>query len=231
LRKASRTTVPIRVPKRRADEDPELLFYRLEQFANLPNTIEAHADFGSRYPDFLPVTFYDRELGEKSRECPVGWQSEFYEVFKIFQDLLRDVWKHGDPSQLAILMGIADWKAEPRFIDDVLQGHRSRLKKARARIPEKYFAIEAAVTPDWRLGSFRYDAETDFRKAMYALFRQSWRAKVCPKCEKYFVAAKPARFYCSTECYGLAKSDRDIEYWRTSGSSRRRDRKAKEKKQ
>jgi hypothetical protein len=95
---------------------------------------------------------------------------------------------------------------------------------------ESYFSLPTQVDPDWTSGTFRYEPNTNFRRALYALFRQSWRAKVCPQCKRYFIADKPPQRYCSTKCYGIAKRGRDLEFWRTMGSDLRKKRKKEESK-
>src|SRR5258708_5842217 len=174
---------------RRATKNSEALFSRLEQFANLSDDARAYEVFAQQHLDFLPVMFYDYELGQAARDSPVGWRTEFHELFRVFRDLLREVWKHGGNAELAILMGTAEWawkvinrEAEPGTLDAIFRGYETRLKEASARIPAKYFAVPAKVYPDWSVGTFRYKADTQFREAMYLLFRQSWRAKMCPRC-------------------------------------------------
>src|SRR5262249_16058046 len=76
----------------------------------------------------------------------------------------------------------------------------------------------------WRTGTFRYEPATEFQAAVHMLFRQSWRAKVCPRCGRHFIGDKPAQSYCSSACYGSVKRDRDLQHWRTVGDLRRRER-------
>ena len=236
MRKTSKATITTAVSNRRAAKSAELMFYRLEQFANLTDDVKTHEAFAHQYSDFLPVIFFDSGMKKRPKDFPVGWRLEFQEIFRVFRDLLRDVWKHGDNAKLAVLMGTAEreWQiinrqSEPRTLDRILSGYETDLREAITRIPTRYFAVPARVYPDWNVGTFRYEADTKFRKAVYELFRQSWRAKVCPQCGKYFIAGKPAQLYCSSKCYGSAKRERDLEFWRSVGTNRRKERKAKER--
>jgi hypothetical protein len=86
-------------------------------------------------------------------------------------------------------------------------------------------AYHIDLHPDaWSPDSSKYQPDTPFRRAVYLLFRQSWRAKQCPVCGRYFVADKPRQRYCGSRCYGAAKRRRDLHYWRTVGTRRRQQR-------
>ena len=231
--------VPLQVSNRRAGKDPqlELLFYWLERFVNLADDLKAFQGLAEECPDFLPVRFYDANRKEEAQKHPVGWQPDFHELFRVFRDMLREVWERGSNSELAVLLGtdgtsteIINREAPPSVLHAVLGGYQASLRMAVSGIPKGYFVLPNKILPDWRLGIFRYAADTDFRRAVYELFRQSWRAKVCPKCEKFFVANKPPQRYCSTTCYGAAKRDRDLEFWRNVGSNLRKKRSTKETK-
>jgi hypothetical protein len=236
-REARNTTVRIRRSKRRAGNDPELLFYWLEQFVNLGDDRDAFQAFDEECPSFLPVTFYDA-TAEEARDHPVAWQPEFHQLFRVFREMLREVWERGGKQELATLLGvdtrsieIINRQTEPGPLHQILGGFQSSLHLAAASIPKHFFAVPTKVSPDWRTGTFRYEPDTDFRRAVYDLFRQSWRAKVCPQCNKYFIADKPPQRYCSPKCYGAAKRGRDLEFWRNIGSDLRKKRKKKEEKQ
>jgi hypothetical protein len=79
--------------------------------------------------------------------------------------------------------------------------------------------------PDWNTGIAGYRAKTDFQCAVWNLFRQSWRAKVCARCSAYFIADKPAQSYCSTECSNQAHLASAVRWWKEKGASRRAQRK------
>lgn len=87
----------------------------------------------------------------------------------------------------------------------------------------------AQMLPDWRSGDFNYYPNSDFQKAVYVLFRQSWRAKVCNGCGNYYIADKPPQLYCSLKCSNQATRDRNRGWWRLHGDAWRRDRAKKSK--
>ena len=87
----------------------------------------------------------------------------------------------------------------------------------------------AQMLPDWRSGGFRYYTDADFQKAVYVLFQQSWRAKVCTGCGSFYVADKPPQLYCSLKCSKQAMRNRNLEWWKLHGAAWRRDRAKKPK--
>jgi hypothetical protein len=78
------------------------------------------------------------------------------------------------------------------------------------------------VDPIWGAGVFSYEPVNDFQRAVYQLFLESWRAKRCSLCSKYFIAEKSAQMYCSTACSGGRKLERARSWWNQKGSSERR---------
>src|SRR5258708_2781863 len=92
-RKRAAPTVSVRVSNRRAGDELELLFDRLERFANLGDDLGEFETFARNYPRFLPVEFYDSKLGEAARHNPLGWRPEFFNLFRAARDVLRDVWE------------------------------------------------------------------------------------------------------------------------------------------
>jgi hypothetical protein len=86
---------------------------------------------------------------------------------------------------------------------------------------ESFGLPEAKLMADWQRSAIRCEFETDFQDAIYCLMKDSWRAKVCPNCRKYFVAGKNAQVYCTTECYGQVKNKRSLDYYRKEGKAKR----------
>jgi hypothetical protein len=85
----------------------------------------------------------------------------------------------------------------------------------------------ASPLPDWATGQFEYRPACDFQRALHLLFRNSWRAKVCARCRKCFVADKPAQLYCGSECYEHIKLLRSRVWWRERGASWRAEQRTK----
>jgi hypothetical protein len=72
----------------------------------------------------------------------------------------------------------------------------------------------ADFAPVWDTGSFKYRPATEFQRVLHALWKQSWRARRCLRCARYFVAAKPAPpKYCSDDCRNLQRALVNAEYW------------------
>jgi hypothetical protein len=95
-----------------------------------------------------------------------------------------------------------------------------------------YCVTDASVLPDWRSGKFEYVSSKDFRRAVYLLLSESWRAKVCRKCGTYFVADKGAQVFCSTACSNQSKTEIGRRYWHEKGAllRERREKAARSKK-
>jgi hypothetical protein len=53
------------------------------------------------------------------------------------------------------------------------------------------------VLPLWSSGKFEYftNEGADFQNALYYLLTESWRAKLCRRCQKYFIAEKAAQIF------------------------------------
>ena len=236
MSRRSPTTIRTKVSNQRARDNSLLLLDRLHAFVNLPDDLNVFESFFRQYPEICPVNFCKYDLG-KTTQDPVGWRLEFFEVFCVFREMLRAVWERGDNQALAVLLGtdqdawnIVSRREPASALERILRGFGMSLQNAMLKVPSYYVAVSSKVFPDWRTGAFRYEPETDFRRAVYALFRQSWRAKICHQCNKYFIADKPAQVYCTTKCYGEAKRARDLAFWRDKGSKIRKERAAKERK-
>ena len=66
--------------------------------------------------------------------------------------------------------------------------------------PGAYIGTGPTVAPDWGSAKFTYTSSRDFQDAVYLLLSESWRAKVCRHCKKYFIADKGSQVYCSPAC-------------------------------
>jgi hypothetical protein len=75
------------------------------------------------------------------------------------------------------------------------------------------FMLPADFTPVWSTGRFEYRAKAEFHRVLYALWRESWRARRCPQCSRYFVAATPKQKCCSQACRNLQRSLKNAQYW------------------
>jgi len=84
---------------------------------------------------------------------------------------------------------------------------------------------EPQVKLDWQRREFIYEPRTDFQRALYGLFHQSARAKVCGNSEcpaPYFIANKPTQRYCSEACAEVFQREWKRRWWTEHGAKRRR---------
>jgi hypothetical protein len=229
-------------------KEREWLMGRLEEFANLDDRESEFERFFGSYPEFAPVVVRDVtdhntvwEPGPGGEEYPISWprvapwRPDFYRLFRAFRDILRQAWTHGSDFAVQMLLGI---HPRARFIlrgelrpeglswwEGPEQGLEAELVEGVKALQGAYHLdLHPGVSTDWSAGRFEYHPDTQFRLAFYLLFRQSWRARQCPRCGRYFVADKPPQRYCSSRCYGAAKQQRDLYYWRTVGAQRRQQR-------
>jgi hypothetical protein len=73
----------------------------------------------------------------------------------------------------------------------------------------------------WGIGDFSLVPHNDFQRAFYLLFRQNWRARVCPRCKMFFVARKPKQIFCGTGCSAGNRLASKRKWWNRVGAKRR----------
>jgi len=174
------------------------LFRALEEFANIRSDKEAWSHFRNRWPRFFPATEYER-----ADKCPRG-------SVRDYRKWLLKVWD-GNSAALLPLLGI---KAETPFPDE------PRKVSGIRRIPAQFFL-------DWDEGVFRYRGMCMFHRALYLLFRESWRARTCEQCTNKFIARKVAQRYCGTDCSEKAQRKLKLKWWDEHGEKWRQGRKDK----
>jgi len=202
----------------------EVLFGALEFFANIGDNIEDLHSYRRQHPGFEPI-----EIRRGQRQLPHAGSSEaLHPLILGLRDILRLVWRHDaddHPWFLDILLGLdcgiyreglRQYEADPKF-----PGLFSE-EALRCLHPYREQIIYSEIHSRWRTGDFEFSSASLFHKAVYQLFRESWRARICPQCARYFIAGKPPQLYCSTPCYGNAKRKRDLKWWRTEGAAKRR---------
>ena len=67
----------------------------------------------------------------------------------------------------------------------------------------------------WSYGDFSLVPRNDFQRAFYLLFRQSWRARACPRCKAFFVARRPKQKFCGTVCSAGSRLASKRKWWRS----------------
>ncbi|MGB2666263.1 MAG: hypothetical protein WAK48_19830 [Candidatus Acidiferrum sp.] len=228
-------TLSIHQPNRRADEDEKArLFEGLERFVNVGDSSEEYAQLAVAARSFWPIKVYG-PVGEKGLDQPIEWDPAGQSLYKAFRDYLRRVWVGDfrpnentwlDGKYLNYLLGLeSDFtRYEPgQYIDAVMpdrafeQGWRNLKSKYR----EAYLKATGYVLPEWGKSRLEYVAANEFQKAVFTLLLESWRARVCRNCKRYFIADKSAQSFCSFDCSVTNKRSRGLRYWRETGAGRR----------
>lgn len=180
----------------------------LADFANLP---DANLEmFRLKHPTFTlpiqqgkPVPLEDFSGKTISTPDADAGTQDFAQRVLTLRNMLRKVWDGNDAGgrTLALLLGI-EWMF-PYGAESVADG-----------VWLKIGALERArLTPKWGHGRFDYKSESMFQEAVWKLWHESWRAKTCALCSRYFIAGKPPQLYCSTRCAGVARERRNADYW------------------
>jgi hypothetical protein len=214
-------------PNERAPKYKERLFQGLENFANFGNSFAEYRTFAQEWPTFCPV-----EVRSKKTNEPMGFllDQTYHWVTKGMRDYLRRVWRSEDraleqqvPCVLLGLNTVTAKKNTEDFGSPADLVFESQLVNLTTR--KNVYPVSPVISVDWIRGEFSYSPLNDFQRAVYLLFRESWRARSCSQCMRLFVAGKPAQLYCSTRCSGAARRQRDRELWKTIGAAKRRARK------
>ena len=245
---------PVRIfdPNSLALRERTRLFAALDQFLKMGDSLDQYLAFGRQNPHFFPVRLMDRS--QVSLEAPpagpcvqgwwegpdgvrrpqwtrlVTWEPACHKLVLFHRDRLRDAWHPPLPGpwdistgeQFEILLGCQT----DRYAD---------LEYALAPVFEAYPGIELEfmrnpIRADWKSGTFVFEADNDFRRAVYVLFREGWRARTCNYCSRPFIADKPAQSYCSPECLGEARRQEKLTWWHKEGKHRRLRRRRRRKK-
>jgi hypothetical protein len=240
-----RPTIRVFAPNELAGKEKGRLLQGLASFANLEDSIKEYRIFAKEWPTFWPVEIIDSE-----DDNFLKWPDSGHKMALLFRDCLRRLWR-SDPmwredESLPLLMGTSDWflgYTDQQVVDN-LHGESSqdsqsllhpwsawgRPLKELLKIHPGALFFGASLRPSWKAGDFIYRPANEFQCAVYLLFKEKWRARVCALCGKYFVADKPPQLYCSTKCYGAAKRKRDLVWWKREGAKNRKARANKARK-
>lgn len=204
----------------------ERLIQGLQEFANLGDSVEDFQHFSKAWPDFFPVV-----MRSKDAALTLTWCENSRPLVLAVRDTLRAVWRGGSELDLALLLGfgrdadrLLKERQPPVALDRMLGVPTVALYEAMKQIPTEYIAELPRAIANWEKGKFQYEPVNNFQRAVELLWRQSWRAKRCSRCLKYFVADKPATRYCSPKCYGEEKKERGQTWWNEHGEAWRAER-------
>jgi hypothetical protein len=162
-----------------------------------------------------------------------------------YRNRLRDVWARNDQHgySLSILLGFeceadniakehpGETPFEPVMRPMYIPGQPLNL------LEQKSYGLpqgKSVVTPgkpviDGVSGAIRWEFGCDMQQAVYELMQDRWRAKVCPKCGRFFIALKTAQTFCSVPCSEDSRRERALTWWNETGSKRRSQAKTKMK--
>jgi hypothetical protein len=242
-------TIRVFEPNELARSEKERLLGALEAFANLGDSLEEFLAFGKQHPTFFPVPIKDNSQiswtplpapsfesgiissidpasdGKKLWTKAVAWEPVCHKLVLFCRDCLRYAWHPPYPGPHDITTG-----EEFEILLGLETGHKyaDREEALQAILAAHDFADvqSSPIMADWKSGGFIYIPGNDFQRAVYILFREGWRVKACVRCSRRFIADKPVQRYCSTECSGETKRERNLDWWNKHGKKWRTKRKA-----
>jgi hypothetical protein len=208
---------------RLAAAERERLFKGLARFVNAGDSLDEYKALSKGWSGFWPHKLLDRQ-GES-----LAWADDCHALFLVFRTGLRYVWTPSPDAlkrgTLSFLLGIGrefqTLEAGGRVLLPTPHGLNEAWDKIKSHNPSGTDTSRPPIEPRWTAGDLAFIPSNDFQAALYLLFRESWRAKVCAKCSTYFVASKPAQLYCDTACSGGVKRERTLKWWRDKGAKRR----------
>jgi hypothetical protein len=199
----------------------------LERFVNTGDSLEHYRALGKAFESFWPLPILDHEGRDLS------WAPEAHHLFLLYRNLVRRFWTRdpeifNDQFATQLLFGTVTSDEMQRIFSGDLGADR-RLETALAPLLKSYSGMQirggpaslARFRPDWSARSVDYVSQLDFQRAVWLFFRESWRAKVCPRCSTYFFVQKSAQLYCSLSCSSAAHRISSLRWWYEEGSRRR----------
>jgi hypothetical protein len=232
------STVRLSPASRRADVDSERLWKGLERFVNCGDNVRDFQDLGRAFPGFWPVGILYRPDSKAVFPQDLQWHPACHRLFLCYRNALRDIWK-GDTEVsdecASFLLWLTDLNrvaCKPRksdrlrlMFDSLLRQLRSAWKQVHTEFPTAAPSGRVRMGLLWGCGEFYLDLENrggyDFLGAFYLLFRQSWRARLCARCNIFFVARRPKQTFCGTACSAGSRNASKLKWWHRSGAKRR----------
>ncbi len=235
--KRTQNTISGTAMNHRAGNDRSRLFAGLELFVNAGDSDEEYLKLQAQVATFWPLALRG-PFGPRGLDQPLEWPRAGQFLFHAFRDYLRRLWRSDfykdddstvDGRYLQYVLGLETrYTVDPPggLTDATLpdQAFRNGWTVLSREHKGVYCAGGATVLPQWRSSKFEYMSSIDFQRAVYLLLSESWRAKVCRRCSKYFIADKPAQMFCSTSCANQSKNENGRRYWRDKGTALRKQR-------
>ncbi len=184
--------------ERDLQRDKPRLFQALEEFANIQPDKDSWARFRRHWPRFFPEEKYD-DVASGSAISLLNYPY-----------WLGLIWCGGETEpHLKIMLGLdsapTEGTPEDAWVSDLS-------------------TISAKLYVDWDEGILTYQSECGFHRALYLLFQQSWRARICEHCKLKFIARRAAQKYCSTDCSEIVQRELKQRWWANNGEKWRRKR-------
>ena len=212
-------TLPIDLaPKERAR-----LFGGLQALVNTGDSLGDYQHLSKQWPTFWP----------DGSQLSTAWLPQEHSKFLNYREKLRQLWSGSLEEQqrigaVAYLLGLINSEeAESLFFTGPEALAELWFNRPNKSPSSSIVSTSAPVLlPVWGSIDVRFFARGDFEAALWALFRESWRARICGQCKHFFIADKAAQKYCSTNCNGAAKRGQRLSWWNKAGTIKRAQRKS-----
>jgi len=185
----------------------------LTELANLRDDPRDFERFVKRWPKFVLVLDQDLPgLSLGTGDIP----NRLY-LIRERREAVRSIWRGNSLTLSELLL--------PNEPPEELQDQEAYKDRDDETSRQTGWNWEPQVRVDWQRREFIYEPRTDFQRALYGLFRQSARAKVCCNLEcpaPYFIASKPTQRYCSEACAEVFQRQWKRRWWAEHGARRRR---------
>ena len=208
-------------------QQKEWFLKALGRFVNTGDSIKDYEALSKAYPSMWPLAV----IANGGRD--LSWVPEGHRLFLFYRDLLRRAWTR-DPVTLknGTAMNLLFGTVEYSEMQSMLSGTAVLpydFETAIAPLRNSYSNVQLPGAPvplarfwqDWGGGTIEYVSQVDFQRAVWQLFKESWRAKVCPKCSTFFLVQKPAQMYCSLSCSTAVHRASSLSWWKHHGSKKR----------
>jgi len=220
---------------RLARDERERLWKGIERFVNCDDGLHDYLALGRAFPTFWPIAVLLHPFRK-----PLNWNPVCHKLFLFYREVLRCIWRGDAPD--------ADYLLDPsNFLLGLENEHIRAIEAARphadqvrnqilARVSTKLISAWTDILTDfpdatahgenrvqarWPDGEFLITPQNDFQRAFYLLFRQSWRARSCPRCSMFFIARKPKQRFCGTACSAGNRLASKRKWWNHVGAKRR----------
>jgi hypothetical protein len=209
-------------PNDQSDKPRDWFWRGLERFVNTDDSVEAYLALSKSWATFWPITIEDENHSN------IAWNSDAHILFIHYRNILRALWAREFPFVDRSRAARAN-STNGTFVNQLFGtvAPDAQIKRAFGR------SLKVAITsfwPEWGAGVVRFISYNDFQRAVWLLFQESWRAKLCSVCGLYFIASKPAQGHCSTICSNQAHRSSSLRWWKEKGAAGRKKKQARNKK-